>query len=90
MTEEQLEYYGVYVAFIGAVGLLVLILAIAAVAEVIRDRRALADGPPPAFVCPDCGAQSWNPNDQRFGWCGRCKSYTGRPRGLDIDDRRTA
>lgn len=39
---------------------------------------------PPAFVCPDCGARSWHPEDRRHGWCGACKAYTGRPAGLDL------
>lgn len=31
----------------------------------------------PEFVCPVCGAESWNPNDRRHGYCGRCHDYTG-------------
>ena len=27
--------------------------------------------------CPECGAASWNPNDGRYGYCGRCHRYTG-------------
>lgn len=44
------------------------------------DNRA----PLPAFVCPTCGARSWNPNDGKWGWCGRCHAHTGRPSSLDI------
>lgn len=39
---------------------------------------------PPAFTCPDCGARSWHPEDARFGYCARCRKYTGRPAGLDV------
>jgi hypothetical protein len=34
------------------------------------------DQDPPEFVCPTCGAKSWNPNDKREGWCGRCNAQT--------------
>lgn len=30
-----------------------------------------------SFTCPVCGAQSWNPNDVRYGYCGRCHEFTG-------------
>lgn len=33
----------------------------------------------PAFVCPRCGAESWNPNDAKYGYCGRCHWWTGDP-----------
>lgn len=29
------------------------------------------------FICPRCGAKSYNPNDVRFGYCGRCHDWTG-------------
>jgi hypothetical protein len=38
------------------------------------------DGPPPAFTCPRCGRQSWNPGDAKHGWCGACKAYTAEPK----------
>lgn len=90
MTEQQLEAHGAYLGFAGFVLLFVIVLAIAAVLEARKARRG---GPlPPAFVCPDCGAQSWNPNDGEHGYCGRCHRHTGRPHGLDIptDPRRVA
>jgi hypothetical protein len=31
----------------------------------------------PSFTCPDCGAKSYNPNDIREGYCGRCHRWTG-------------
>lgn len=30
------------------------------------------------FVCPKCRAVSYNPNDQREGYCGRCHDFTGQ------------
>lgn len=29
------------------------------------------------FTCPKCGAVSYNPNDIREGYCGRCHEFTG-------------
>jgi hypothetical protein len=26
----------------------------------------------PAFTCPRCGAESWNPHDAEKGFCARC------------------
>lgn len=34
----------------------------------------------PSFACPRCGATSWNPNDVREGYCGRCHDWTGERR----------
>ena len=31
----------------------------------------------PYFRCPVCSARSYNPNDLREGYCGRCKDWTG-------------
>jgi hypothetical protein len=31
----------------------------------------------PSFTCPDCGATSYNRNDIREGYCGRCHDWTG-------------
>lgn len=28
-----------------------------------------------AFTCPDCGAVSHNPNDERERYCGRCHAF---------------
>lgn len=36
-------------------------------------------GPLP-FICPDCSATSYHPQDKRYGYCGRCRAYTGAPR----------
>lgn len=30
-----------------------------------------------SITCPRCGATSYNPNDVRYGYCGRCHAYTG-------------
>jgi ribosomal protein S27AE len=30
----------------------------------------------PCFVCPRCGARSFNPTDMAKGYCGRCHAYT--------------
>lgn len=30
-----------------------------------------------SFTCPECGATSYNPNDVREGYCGRCHNWTG-------------
>lgn len=29
------------------------------------------------FTCPECGATSFNTNDQLHGYCGRCHDFTG-------------
>jgi hypothetical protein len=29
----------------------------------------------PHFACPRCGAKSWNPNDIRERYCGRCHVF---------------
>lgn len=33
------------------------------------------------FKCPRCGAVSWNSNDVREGYCGRCHEFTGPKAG---------
>ena len=30
---------------------------------------------PPSFVCPRCGAKSFNPNDIAQHYCGRCHQF---------------
>jgi ribosomal protein L40E len=36
----------------------------------------LADAPiPPAYVCPRCGARSWNPHDAEHKYCARCHAF---------------
>lgn len=32
-----------------------------------------------SFACPVCHAVSYNPNDEREGYCGNCHAFTGRP-----------
>ena len=106
MSTAELEQHAPYLAFIAFAVVLVVVMTVAAVLETWRPGHApydghqpaagapgVADPDPPAtsFVCPTCGAESWNPNDRRHGYCGRCKAFTGRPDGLDIPtDRRTA
>ena len=29
----------------------------------------------PSFICPRCGAESFNPNDIRERYCGRCHVF---------------
>lgn len=33
----------------------------------------------PVFVCGQCGFESFNPNDIREQYCGRCKMFVGEP-----------
>ncbi|MFJ9239736.1 hypothetical protein ACIRJ3_32715 [Streptomyces anulatus] len=35
--------------------------------------------PRPSFVCPECSAESWHPEDVAQGYCGRCHFWTGDP-----------
>lgn len=35
--------------------------------------------PPQPFTCPACKATSHHPDDLRYGYCGRCKDFTGEP-----------
>ena len=30
-----------------------------------------------SFTCPKCRMTSYNPNDERFGYCGNCHEWTG-------------
>lgn len=34
--------------------------------------------PVASFVCPRCRAESFNPNDIQYRYCGRCHDFTGR------------
>jgi hypothetical protein len=47
------------------------------VSVVVTDIEAMIEPPePPSFVCPRCGARSFNPNDVKEGYCGKCHDYT--------------
>lgn len=98
--------YALFLAFVFVVAVLAMAAAAAELLEkhVLRRRHRLHQAGrrervqaiavelvTPAFVCPDCGAKSWHPEDGRQGWCGRCHRFTGRPAGLDIPaERRSA
>jgi hypothetical protein len=30
-----------------------------------------------SYVCPACGAESFHPRDEEFGFCARCHAFTG-------------
>jgi hypothetical protein len=45
----------------------------------------LGSDEPPSFTCPRCGAISWNPNDAREGYCGRCHDWTSLSPGVYDD-----
>jgi hypothetical protein len=32
-----------------------------------------------SFTCPKCRRTSYHPEDERFGYCGACKRFTGSP-----------
>jgi hypothetical protein len=32
---------------------------------------------PPSFICPHCGARSYNSKDIEYGYCGACNRFTG-------------
>jgi transcriptional regulator with XRE-family HTH domain len=34
-----------------------------------------ADADPPHFICPRCGAVSFNPHDVKHRYCGRCHAF---------------
>jgi ribosomal protein S27AE len=40
-----------------------------------------------SFVCPRCGAESFNPNDIRGRYCGRCHAFVDDPPASYRDDR---
>jgi hypothetical protein len=42
---------------------------------VVSGCDAAGSSSPPSFVCPRCGAQSFNPNDIRERYCGRCHAF---------------
>lgn len=33
-----------------------------------------------SFTCPVCGRTSYNPTDEREGYCGNCHAFTGKPK----------
>jgi ribosomal protein L37E len=37
------------------------------------------DGESMSFKCPTCGMVSYHPEDERQGYCGNCKDFTGTP-----------
>lgn len=39
----------------------------------------------PSFICPRCGAVSYNPRDVLYGYCGACHDFT-RTRVVDYPD----
>jgi hypothetical protein len=39
----------------------------------------------PHFTCPRCDATSWNPNDLREHYCGRCRLFFAPP-GISLRD----
>lgn len=41
---------------------------------------------PTTFTCPRCTKTSYNPNDAKYGYCGNCNDYTGRPAHLPTAD----
>lgn len=51
------------------------------VAREIADELLLEQRPftyQPSFVCPQCRARSFHPQDVENGYCGRCHDFTGR------------
>lgn len=43
---------------------------------------------PPSITCEVCGKTSYNREDVKRGWCGKCNAYTGAvPSLIDIGDR---
>jgi hypothetical protein len=38
-----------------------------------------------SYTCPKCGATSYNPNDEFYGYCGNCHQFT---RGVRYGDQR--
>jgi predicted RNA-binding Zn-ribbon protein involved in translation (DUF1610 family) len=36
------------------------------------------------FICPDCGAASWNPNDKTHRYCGRCHKFFAKEAPMTI------
>lgn len=44
-----------------------------------QQREATArDDDVPSFTCPVCQAVSYNPDDIKVGYCGRCHDWTGQ------------
>jgi hypothetical protein len=41
----------------------------------VSERIFPRGGEPPSFVCPRCGARSFNPNDMANRYCGRCHVF---------------
>lgn len=43
--------------------------------ELINQREVSVRKVPASFICPRCGAVSYNPNDLRERYCGRCHVF---------------
>ena len=43
-----------------------------------------------AFTCPVCHRTSYNPNDEKAGYCGSCHAFTGIPQYEDYGLRTPA
>ncbi len=41
----------------------------------------------PSITCPVCQMTSYNANDIREGWCGKCNAFTGRVPGATATPR---
>lgn len=53
----------------------------------LRADLTAATPTPPSFVCPRCGAESFNRNDIEHRYCGRCHAFVDDPiRGSDVFD----
>ena len=48
--------------------------SLAALLRSVSNEHALTGGQP-SFVCPQCGAESFNPNDMRERYCARCHVF---------------
>jgi ribosomal protein S27AE len=57
-----------------------------------RTGRITGVASPSKFVCPRCGAVSYNPNDIRELYCGRCHVFLSESceRALAVGERREA
>jgi ribosomal protein S27AE len=42
---------------------------------------------PPSFICPRCGAESFNLNDIAQRYCGRCHVFVDDPTPIQMPDK---